>query len=180
MLSCTSSVDGCPYYTVLRRDSWPLRSRVSLPRTHMAPCPAFCLSPQPTVSFHPWKDSFLFEVCFGHHDKCTLGVPTCETQQSRTFSHLLGTCFCISHGNHREVSIPIPISIYGHLPGDTYRRGKELWVRFLGSLCLPRKWINGIFLKTNSCHRESHQTGSIFVGIWKDIVISSVSAFLNS
>lgn len=46
------------------------------------------------------------------------------------------------------------------------------------SACQENKLMG--FFKTNSCHRESHQSGSIFVGIWKDIVISSVSAFLNS
>lgn len=39
-----------------------------------------------------------------------------------SFPHLLGAGFDVGHGNHREVPVPVPVGIYGHLPGDTCRR----------------------------------------------------------
>lgn len=133
---------------------------------------------------------FVSEGCFGDSSLDTRTNPLLEsplaegaTDAEVSVAHLLGPCFHVRHGDHREVPVPVSIGIYGDLPSNTCgTRGEELQVGYLKYLCLPRKTrkrIERISLNKSMPQGISSDFG-IFVGIWKDIVISSVSAFLNS
>lgn len=157
-----------------------LEGRASLLRIHMATCPAFHLSPQWTVSFAYLEGSFVFEGCTGHQDKYTLRVSTCQSDQCRSvLSSPLGCQLrCRSWQPQRSPRIGPRWHLWIPARRCLQENKNSALVTYGTSACQENELMG--FFKTNSCHRESHQTGSIFVGIWKDIVISSVSAFLNS
>ena len=52
-------------------------------------------------------------------------IHSLESQQAKEAgvevpsAYLLGTRFCVSHGDHGEIPIPVAVGIYGHLPSNT-------------------------------------------------------------